>query len=84
MVNTSMIISREMRPKVLCSNIDEEVVVPGVIGGDEEEVFARKSSLMGEYFSSKRKSVMSLARTRDFFLLGVDKSRSYSWRIMIH
>jgi hypothetical protein len=39
MVNASMIISREMRPKLLCLKVDEKVVIPGVIGGDEEEVF---------------------------------------------
>jgi hypothetical protein len=39
MVNVSTIISREMRPKLLCTKVDEEVIIPGVIRGDEEEVF---------------------------------------------
>jgi hypothetical protein len=43
-----------------------------------------KSILTGEDLASKGKAVMSLARTSTFFLLGVDKYRSYSWRITIH
>jgi hypothetical protein len=39
MENTSTIILREMRPKILCLKVDEEVIVLGVIQGDEEEVF---------------------------------------------
>jgi hypothetical protein len=42
MVNVSMIISREMRPKLLCLKVDEKVSIPGVIRGDEEEVFVGK------------------------------------------
>jgi hypothetical protein len=42
MANALTIVSREMRPKLLCPQVDEEVVVPGVIGGDEEEVFVEK------------------------------------------
>jgi hypothetical protein len=33
------IISRETRPELLCTKVDEEVIIPGVIRGDEEEVF---------------------------------------------
>jgi hypothetical protein len=51
MVNASMIISREMRPKLLCTKADEEVVIPGVIGGDEEEVFMREILIDGGSFS---------------------------------
>jgi hypothetical protein len=39
---------------------------------------------MGEALASEGKVVMSSARTRDFLLLGVENSRSYSWRITIH
>jgi hypothetical protein len=31
MVNASMVISREVRPKILCTKVDEKVVVPGVV-----------------------------------------------------
>jgi hypothetical protein len=31
MANASTIISREMRPKFLCSKVDEKVAIPGVI-----------------------------------------------------
>jgi hypothetical protein len=34
MGNALMIISRDMRPKFLCSKVDEEVFVIGVIRGD--------------------------------------------------
>jgi hypothetical protein len=39
MENVLMIISRNMRPKLMCTKVDEEVPIPGVIRGDEEEVF---------------------------------------------
>jgi hypothetical protein len=58
--------------------VDEEVSIPGVIGGDEEEVFIREILIDGGSFSVRGKIVMSLARTRDFLLLGVENSRSYS------
>jgi hypothetical protein len=51
MENASMIISREMRPKLLCLKVDEEVIVPGVIRGDEEEVFVREICIDGGSFS---------------------------------
>jgi hypothetical protein len=50
MVNASTIISREVRPKILCTKVDEEVVVPGVIGGDEEEVFIGEILIDGGSF----------------------------------
>jgi hypothetical protein len=31
MVNASTVISRKMRPKLLCTKVDEKVIVPGVI-----------------------------------------------------
>ena len=43
-----------------------------------------KSSLMGGALASEGKFVMSSARTRDFLILGVDNSRSYSWWMTIH
>jgi hypothetical protein len=42
-----MIVSREMRPKLLCLKVDEKVTIPGVIRGDEEEVFIRKIHIDG-------------------------------------
>jgi hypothetical protein len=39
-----------MRPKLLCSKKDEEVVVLGVIGGDEEEVFIGEILIDGGIF----------------------------------
>jgi hypothetical protein len=47
MENASMIITREVRSKILCTKVDEEVVVPGVIGGNEEEVFVREILIDG-------------------------------------
>jgi hypothetical protein len=78
MVNASMIISREMRPKLLCPKVDEKVAIPGVIQGDVEEVFVGKSVLTGESLASEGNVVMSSARTSAFLLLGVENSRSYS------
>jgi hypothetical protein len=42
MVNALTIISREMRPKLLCPKVDEKVAIPGVIRGDVEEMFIGK------------------------------------------
>jgi hypothetical protein len=36
MVNALKIISRDVRPKLMCMKVDEEVDVIGVIRGDEE------------------------------------------------
>jgi hypothetical protein len=50
MENVTMIFLREMRPKIFCMNVDEEVSLPGVIGGDEEEVFIREIFIDGGSF----------------------------------
>jgi hypothetical protein len=47
MENAPMIILREMRPKLLCLKVDEKVVVPGVILGDEGELFIGKIHIDG-------------------------------------
>jgi hypothetical protein len=46
-VNVTIIISREMRPKLLCLKVDEKVTIPGVIQGDEEEMFIGKIRIDG-------------------------------------
>jgi hypothetical protein len=79
MENAATIVLRDMRPKILCLKVDEKVTIPWVIRGDEEEVFiGRISILTGEALACEGKFVMSSARMRTFFLLGVEKSRSYS------
>jgi hypothetical protein len=50
MTNALMIILREMRPKLQCLKVDEEVVVPRVIRRDEEEVFVGKILIDGGNF----------------------------------
>jgi hypothetical protein len=40
-MNALMIISREVRPKILCTKVDEEVAIPMIIRGNEEEVFVK-------------------------------------------
>jgi hypothetical protein len=50
MANASVVISREVRPEILCEKVDDKVVVPGVIGGDEEEVFIREILIDGGSF----------------------------------
>jgi hypothetical protein len=47
MANAPMIISREMRPKLLCLKVDEKVTIPRVIRGDVEEVFIGKIHIDG-------------------------------------
>jgi hypothetical protein len=42
MENSLTIVSREMRPKLLCPKVDEKVTIPGVIRGDVEEVLIGK------------------------------------------
>jgi hypothetical protein len=39
MENMSMIILGEVRSKILCLEVDEKVVIPGIIRRDVEEVF---------------------------------------------
>jgi hypothetical protein len=84
MMNASMIISRDMRPKLLCVKVDEEIIVLGSSEGMRKRRLSGKSSLMGKALASKGKIVMSSARKRDFLLLGLEKSRLYSWRMTIH
>jgi hypothetical protein len=43
-----------------------------------------KSVLTGELVVSEGNVVMSSARISDFFLLGFENSRLYSWRMTIH
>jgi hypothetical protein len=50
MENVSAIISREVRPKLLCMKVDEEVIVPGFIIGDEEEVLIGEIHIDGGSF----------------------------------
>ena len=47
MVKVSMIISREMRPKLLCLEVDKMVAMPRVIRGDVEEVFVGEVRIDG-------------------------------------
>jgi hypothetical protein len=47
MANAPTIVSREMRPKLMCLKVDEKVTIPGVIRGDIEEVFVRKIRIDG-------------------------------------
>jgi hypothetical protein len=42
MLNASMIVSREMRHKLLCPKVDEKVSILGVIREDEEVAFVGK------------------------------------------
>jgi hypothetical protein len=51
MANASSIISREVRPKLLCLKVDEEVSIPWVIRRDEEEVFIGEILIDGGIFS---------------------------------
>jgi hypothetical protein len=50
MVNASVIILRNMRPKLLCTKVDDKFVVPRVIRGDEEEVFIGEILINGGSF----------------------------------
>jgi len=56
MSNASMTILRDMKPKLLCPKVDEEVIITGVIGGDEEEVFIKEILIDGERFGVRGKS----------------------------
>jgi len=47
MMNSSTIISREMRPKLMCLKVYEEASIPWVIEGNEEEVFIREIHIDG-------------------------------------
>jgi hypothetical protein len=42
MVDVSTIVLRDMRPKILCLKVDENVSIPGAIRGDVEKVFIGK------------------------------------------
>jgi hypothetical protein len=76
--NTSTIIPGEVVSKLLCSEVDEEIIVPRIIRGDVKEMFIGEVGIDGRLVVSEGNVVMSSARMRDFFLLGVENSRSYS------
>ena len=46
----STIITREVRLKIFCIKVDEKVAVPGVIRGNEEEVFVGEILVNGGSF----------------------------------
>jgi hypothetical protein len=50
MENASMVIVRKVRLELLCTKVDEEFVIPGVVGGDEEEVFIENILIDGGIF----------------------------------
>jgi hypothetical protein len=54
-VNALTIKSRDMRPKLLHTKVDEELPVPGVIRGDEEEVFIEEILIDRGIFSIRGK-----------------------------
>jgi hypothetical protein len=62
----------------LCSEVDEEIIVPGIIRRDVKEMFVGEVYIDGELVVSEGNVIMSSARMRDFFLLGVENLRSYS------
>jgi hypothetical protein len=51
MVNASIFISRDMRHKILCTKVDDKVIVIGVIEGHEEDVFIGEILIDGGSFS---------------------------------
>jgi len=55
MVKVLTIFAREMIPKHLCPKVDKKVVVPRVIGGDEEEVLIREICIYGGSYTVKGK-----------------------------
>jgi hypothetical protein len=48
--NVSMVISREVRPKILCTKVYGKVSIPGIFSGDEEEVFIGEILIDGGSF----------------------------------
>jgi hypothetical protein len=70
MVNTSTIISRKMRPKLLCPMVDKEVVVPRVIRVDEEEVFIEEFLIDGGSLSIGGKGCNEFVEDKIFLAFG--------------
>jgi hypothetical protein len=70
MVNASTIILREMRPKIFCAKVYKEVVVLGVIGGDEEEVLIKEILIYGGRFSIRRKGHNEFSEDDNFLSFG--------------
>jgi hypothetical protein len=46
-LNTSTIIPGEVVSKILCSEVDEEITVPGIIRGDVKEMFVGEVGIDG-------------------------------------
>jgi hypothetical protein len=69
MENASTIIMREMRPKLPCLKVYEKVTIPGVIRGDEEEVFVGKSRIDGGSVSIRGKSRNKFGEENHFLAL---------------
>jgi hypothetical protein len=70
MVNASTIVSGEMGSKLLCSKVDEEVVIPGVIQGDVEEVLVGKIHINGCIISVRGKCHDDLDENEFFISFG--------------
>ena len=70
MENTSMIIPGEVRSKLLCSEVDEEIVVPGIIQGDVKEMFVKEVCIDGGTGSVGRKFHNEFDKDEGFLALG--------------
>ena len=70
MMNTSMIISRKVVSKFLCSEVDEKIVVPWVIRGDVEEMFIREVGIDGGTGSIGGEGCYKFGKDGSFLALG--------------
>jgi hypothetical protein len=68
--NTSTIVSGKVMAKLLCSEVDEEIVVLGIIRGDVKEMFIRKVCIDGGTGSVGRKCRNEFNKDEGFLTLG--------------
>jgi hypothetical protein len=71
--NTSTIIPGEVVSKLLCSEVDEEIVVPRVIRRDEKEMFIREVGIDRRVGSIRRKCRNEFGKDEGFLSLGCGK-----------
>jgi hypothetical protein len=71
--NTSTIIPGEVVSKILCSEVDEEIVVPRDIRWDEKEMFVGEIGIDGSTGSITRKCCDEFSQDEGFLALGCYK-----------
>jgi hypothetical protein len=68
--NTSMIVPGEVVSELLCSEVDEEIIIPRIIRRDVKEMFIGEVSIDGSTGSIGRKCRNEFGKDEGFLSLG--------------